>query len=379
MKVVQEEDTAPDEPEQEKPASVVATLVNGTVITSGMTLEKGTQVMLSTATNGAAIRYTLDDTCPCKEPALTYNTPIVITEDTVLRAAACKDGIYSETIRLELKVKEEGHERPAGNSGNGSGGTTTSSRPQASVSGEGGSVSVSESGMVAITPDTGYQVGSVTVNGETVDIPADGKLSGLDKDDKVVVTFERIPDTTDLPFTDVASSDWYREAVKYVYEQGMMNGTSDTSFSPNETTTRAMIVTILHRLENEPSASAFGFTDVVSDAYYENAVNWAAANGIVNGISETGFAPNTAITREQMAATLYRYAQFKGYDVTASNDLSSYTDASQISAYATTAMQWANAEGLITGNTDTTINPTGNATRAEVATILMRFCENIAK
>nr|WP_295957014.1 leucine-rich repeat protein [uncultured Agathobaculum sp.] len=379
VKVVQEEDTAPDEPEQEKPASVVATLVNGTVITSGMTLEKGTQVMLSTATNGAAIRYTLDDTCPCKEPALTYNTPIVITEDTVLRAAACKDGIYSETIRLELKVKEEGHERPAGNSGNGSGGTTTSSRPQASVSGEGGSVSVSESGMVAITPDTGYQVGSVTVNGETVDIPADGKLSGLDKDDKVVVTFERIPDTTDLPFTDVASSDWYREAVKYVYEQGMMNGTSDTSFSPNETTTRAMIVTILHRLENEPSASAFGFTDVVSDAYYENAVNWAAANGIVNGISETGFAPNTAITREQMAATLYRYAQFKGYDVTASNDLSSYTDASQISAYATTAMQWANAEGLITGNTDTTINPTGNATRAEVATILMRFCENIAK
>ena len=146
-------------------------------------------------------RYTLDDTCPCKEPALTYNTPIVITEDTVLRAAACKDGIYSETIRLELKVKEEGHERPAGNSGNGSGGTTTSSRPQAAVSGEGGSVSVSENGIVTIIPDTGYQIGSVDVNGETVDIPADGKLSGLDGDDSVVVTFERVPDATDLPLS----------------------------------------------------------------------------------------------------------------------------------------------------------------------------------
>ena len=101
--------------------------------------------------------------------------------------------------------------------------------------------------MVAITPDTGYQVGSVTVNGETVDIPADGKLSGLDKDDKVVVTFERVPDATDLPFADVASSDWYQEAVEYVYENSMMNGTSATTFSPNGTTTRAMIVTILHR------------------------------------------------------------------------------------------------------------------------------------
>lgn len=180
-------------------------------------------------------------------------------------------------------------------------------------------------------------------------------------------------------FTDVSTEEWFADAVQYMLDNSMMNGTSDTTFSPNATTTRAMIVTILHRLENEPSASASSFTDVVSGAYYENAVNWAAANDIVNGISETSFAPNTAISREQMAAILYRYAQFKGYDVTESNDLNRFTDASQISPYATTAMQWANAEGLVTGNTSTTINPKGDATRAEVATILMRFCENIAK
>lgn len=182
-----------------------------------------------------------------------------------------------------------------------------------------------------------------------------------------------------LPFGDVASTAWYSEAVKYVYENGMMNGTGDGQFSPNATTTRAMIVTILHRLELEPAASASDFADVASGSYYANAVNWAASNNIVNGISSSSFAPNTAITREQLATILYRYASFKGYAVTASNALDNYTDAAQISSYATTAMQWANAEGLITGSTGMALNPKGNATRAEVATILMRFCENVAK
>ena len=118
---------------------------------------------------------------------------------------------------------------------------------------------------------------------------------------------------------------------------------------------------------------------MTTGSYYTDAVNWAAANSIVNGVSETSFAPDDPITREQMAAILYRYAQFKGYDLTADNDLSAYADASQISAYAAAAMRWANAEGLITGVTSTTLNPKGDATRAEVATILMRFAENTAK
>lgn len=234
---------------------------------------------------------------------------------------------------------------------------------------------------MTITPDEGYEISKITVNGEEVAIPADGKLTGLDKNDKVVVTFAKITDEQPAdkePFADVADSAWYADAVQYVYENGMMNGISTTAFGPDMTTNRAMIVTMLYRLENEPATSAAGFTDVASGAYYADAVSWAAANGIVNGVSETSFAPNDPITREQMAAILYRYAQFKGYDVTASGSLTNYTDAALISAYATAAMQWANAEELITGVTGTTLNPQGSATRAQVATILMRFCENIA-
>ncbi len=268
------------------------------------------------------------------------------------------------------------NENQGGSSG---GGSSSSNKPSASVSGAGGKVTVSSNGTVTITPDKGYEIAKITVNGKEVAIPADGKLTGLTKNDKVVVTFAKITDGSSTLFADVADDAWYADAVRYVFEKGMMNGTSSTTFSPNETTTRAMIVTMLHRLENEPTASAAGFTDVASNTYYANAVAWAAANGVVTGVSETSFAPNDAITREQLAAILYRYAELKGYNVSASGSLSGYTDASQISSYATTAMQWANSTGLITGKTSTTLSPKGNATRAEVATILMRFCENIAK
>lgn len=186
------------------------------------------------------------------------------------------------------------------------------------------------------------------------------------------------PHPSSEPFVDVSDNDWFYDAVTYVYENGMMNGTSNNLFTPNGTTTRAMIVTILHRLEGEPSVSASRFTDVASNMYYADAVAWAQKNGIVNGTSATAFSPNNPITREQMAAILYRYAQFKGYDISAVSNLSVYRDVSQISSYALSAIQWANAEGLITGDTSVTINPLGSATRAEAATILMRFCENIA-
>ena len=159
----------------------------------------------------------------------------------------------------------------------------------------------------------------------------------------------------------------------------MMDGIGNNLFSPNGTTTRAMIVTILHRLENQPASGSSTFTDVPANQWYTNAVAWAAANGIVDGYGDGRFGPNDTITREQMAAILYRYAQFKGYDVSNTGNLSGYTDAAQVSEWARTAMGWANAQGLITGNTATTLNPTGSATRAEVATILMRFVENVAK
>lgn len=205
-----------------------------------------------------------------------------------------------------------------------------------------------------------------------------GSLPTLEPENPLVEPEDPSVEQPLSPFDDVSTDDWYYDAVQFVLQNGMMNGTGAATFAPNATTTRAMIVTMLNRLENEPNAAVSGFADVPAGQWYTDAVSWAAANNIVNGTGVTTFAPDQAITREQMAAILYRYAQYKGYDVTASNDLSSYTDVSQISAYATTAMQWANAEGLITGDTATTINPLGNATRAEVATILMRFVENIA-
>lgn len=312
------------------------------------------------------------DTTGAAAEALTYDANVL---GFVYNKALAGNATIAVTF-----AKDDSDGTDQGGSGSSGGGSSSSSnKPSVSVSGAGGKVTASSNGTVTITPDKGYQIAKITVNGKEVAIPADGKLTGLTKDDKVVVTFEKITDGSSTLFADVADDAWYADAVRYVFEKGMMNGTSSTTFSPNETTTRAMIVTMLHRLENEPTASAAGFTDVASNTYYANAVAWAAANGVVTGVSETSFAPNDAITREQLAAILYRYAELKGYNVSASGSLSGYTDASQISSYATTAMQWANSTGLITGKTSTTLSPKGNATRAEVATILMRFCENIAK
>lgn len=178
-------------------------------------------------------------------------------------------------------------------------------------------------------------------------------------------------------FDDVDSSAWYADAVSYVAENGIMNGAGNGTFAPDTVMSRAMLVQVLYNLEGKPEAADCAFTDVAADAWYADAVAWAADAGIVTGVSDTTFAPDQMMTREQIATILYRYAAYKNYDVTASNDLSSYTDAGQIGSYAVEAMQWANGAGLITGSTATTLNPLGSATRAEVATILMRFLESV--
>ena len=149
-------------------------------------------------------------------------------------------------------------------------------------------------------------------------------------------------------------------------------------FAPNVTTSRAMIVSILHRLEGEPAASGkASFDDVVAGSWYADAVAWAEEHNIVEGYGNGKFGPNDLITREQFAAILYRYANFKGYNTSKSADLSGYADASAISDWALAAMKWANAEKLITGRTATTLVPKGEATRAEAAAILKRFIENV--
>jgi hypothetical protein len=185
-----------------------------------------------------------------------------------------------------------------------------------------------------------------------------------------------------LPFTDVKDGDWFYDDVKYVYENGLMMGTGDTTFSPNVTTSRGMIVTILYRLEGEPAVSGnCPFSDVAAGAYYENAVIWAAANGIVSGYSNNKFGPNDSITREQMVTILYRYANHKGYDVSVGEDTNilSFDDALSISEYAIPAFQWACGSGIINGTSTTTLSPKDNVTRAQAAAILHRFCELIEK
>lgn len=201
----------------------------------------------------------------------------------------------------------------------------------------------------------------------------------LDANTTVYAKWTEAP-VSGLPFGDVKTADWFYNDVKYVYEKGMMAGTAADVFAPNATTTRAMIVTILYRLEGSPAVTGtIAFVDVPAGQWYTDAVNWAAANQIVKGTSATTFAPNDSITREQMAAILYRYAQYKGYDVTKKADLSGYSDNGQVSAYAKDALAWANAAKLINGVTNTTLAPQGNATRAQVSAILHRFCDGVVK
>lgn len=185
---------------------------------------------------------------------------------------------------------------------------------------------------------------------------------------------ENAPEET-VAFDDVAPSAWYADAVDYVVSNGVMNGTGKTTFAPETQLSRAMMVQVLYNMENKPAAASADFTDVADGAWYADAVAWAAEHKIVNGVSETAFAPDDNITREQMAAILYRYAEYKGQDVSARADLSAYTDAANISSYAEPMLAWAVAEGLLNGSTDTTLTPAGNATRAEVAAVLMRYLQ----
>ena len=180
------------------------------------------------------------------------------------------------------------------------------------------------------------------------------------------------------PFTDVPASHWAHDDITYVYENDLMNGTDGSLFSPESTTTRAQVVTVLYRLAGQPAADwANPFWDVPASAWFHDAVTWAWENDITGGVSSTHFGAGNAVTREQLATFLYRYAQDQGYDTSARADLSGYSDAGLVSSYATEALSWANATGLITGTTGTTLSPKGSATRAQVATILSRFCQDV--
>lgn len=236
---------------------------------------------------------------------------------------------------------------------------------------------------IDVTADKGYEVKSVTVtddDGDRVSVresTKDGQYYFTMPTSDVTVSVQFSYRILSNPFTDVKSSDWYYDAVSYVYSMGIMDGTSVYLFSPNSTTSRGMLVTILWRLEGEPSVSGSSFSDVKSSAYYYDAVRWAAKYGIVEGYDGNLFKPDEAITREQFAAILYRYAQHCKYSTSATTSLLGYADSSKISGWAAAAMKWAVAEDLFDGDENGRLDPQGQTTRAAAAKLLMAFCENV--
>ena len=235
-------------------------------------------------------------------------------------------------------------------------------------------------------PDEGYALSTLTVTdrfGDAVRVTenSDGTYTFTMPNGQVTVTatFVETEAPVDEPFVDVAEGDWFYDAVVYAYQNELMDGVGGNRFAPNSETTRAQLVTILYRLEGQPAVSGdLPFTDVETGTWYTDAILWAAQNNIVNGVSDTEFAPGDDLTRQQLVTILYRYAEAKGYDVSASADLSGYPDAGQVQTYAQPAMAWAVAEGIVEGM-DGNLKPAGNASRAQIATILMRFCEDVAQ
>lgn len=231
------------------------------------------------------------------------------------------------------------------------------------------------------TADAGYVLDTLTVTGKsgtelTLTPLGDGKYSFKMPAEPVAVKAAFVP-VDALPFTDVDKNAWYADAVDFVYQHELMNGTSGTTFSPHGTMTRAMLVTILWRQAGEPVVNyLLPFTDVTQGTWYNEAVRWAASEGIVTGISATSFAPDDPITREQFAAMLYRYARHSGTDVSVGEDTNilSYADALDVSEYAIPAMQWTCGAGVIQGS-GANLNPKAGATRAEAAAMFMRFAE----
>lgn len=231
---------------------------------------------------------------------------------------------------------------------------------------------------VTATPDTGYVLSSLfvkTAKGDQLKV-YEAKKAGVYyfymPDQYVTVSAYFAPAASALPFNDVAYTSWYYDAVKFVYDKGIMDGVSYYKFAPDATITRGMVVTMLWRMAGEPYEAAAGFTDVAAGRYYTTAVAWAARNGIVEGMTATTFAPDQAITREQLASILYRYAKWLGFSGYGS-DISGYTDAGKVSSYAYDAMSWAVRSGVVTGTSARVLDPQGTASRAAAAQMFMNF------
>ena len=293
------------------------------------------------------------------------------------------------TLTAQWNRRNSGGGAPSG----GGGGSAATEYAVTVSTADNGSVAVSpknaEKGdtvTVTVTPDEGYVLESLTVtdkDGDKVSTTKgeDGKYTFTMPGSAVTVkaVFAEEGTVSELPFEDVSVDQWFYEAVKYVYDNELMNGISATEFNPNGLLTRGTIAQVLFNLEGADADAAAVFDDVPADAWFADAVNWAAANNIVTGYGDGTFGPDNNITREQMAAILYRYAQFKGYDVSAKGDLTAFTDGDNVSEWATDALAWCVGAKLINGRDNGSVDATGTATRAEIAKIFMSFSENVVK
>jgi hypothetical protein len=248
------------------------------------------------------------------------------------------------------------------------------------AAGEGGTISPATANVASgknqtftITPNAGYKVKDVLVDGKSVGAVSSYTFSKVDAAHTIAATFEKTSQDVLANYTDV-SGHWAEDAIRFMVANGYMNGMTATTFGPNIQMNRAMLVTILYRVAGSPAVSGGSvFSDVADGAWYADAVKWAASNGIVLGMGDGRFAPLENVTRQQLAAILYRYVRYTGGDVSGAADLSGYSDVGSVAAWAMPAMQWAVSAGIISGRTATTIVPTGTATRAEVATMLFRY------
>ena len=319
---------------------------------------------------------------------------VTANETTTWSAAHCVFGIDI----VDPNYKEPSSSKPSNSSSSTVTPVTkyTVNKPADSAEGK---VSVSPSSAekgdtvtVTVTPADGYKTGNVTVTDKS-----GNKVSVSGSDNKytfkmpasnvtVKVTYEKTAAAQQpvqpiaLPFKDVKADRWSYSAIKYAYENKLFSGTSANEFSPADEMTRGMLVTVLYRLAGEPAVDGdSGFADIKSGDWYAKAVAWAKANNIVSGVSAAEFAPNKDITREQMAAILHRYAAYKSYSTAANGSIAGFNDNANVSAFAKDAVSWAVGEKLISGTGNNTLAPKGNATREQVAAILQRFAENIAK
>lgn len=314
------------------------------------------------------------------------------TNFTVEKASGVKvvGSDNSETIYTQVDQGGSSGGSSSGGSSSGgssSGGSTTTTRTITIQSSFGGKVTASASQaaqgkVITLTalPNSGYVLKSLTVttaSGTSVPVAnqSSGKYTFTMPAAAVTVkaVFAAQETDPDFPFADVAKGSWYYEGVRYAYENGLMSGTGEGTFSPDLPTGRGMLVTILYRLAGSPAAGSASFADVAKGQWYADGVAWASANGVVSGYPDGSFRPNDTITREQMAAILYQYARIQGKLDDSRADLSIFSDLDSLSAYAKEPMSWAVAQGLFSGVSADTLAPGGSTTRAQAAVILTAF------